>query len=142
MRMKAANNGDIAILGAILVRVRGFDRTGAAMETKQMCYITDGADRIFLNRDALTDLQVVSADLPTIGESTRRNSQQPYLPPSLSTPHLSVPAPIENRPHFHRRPCHLGCLPRRTMSLNLKAGCWNDTNLVHLTFVNTNAYPS
>ena len=98
--MKAANNGDIAILGAILVRVRGFDRTGAAVETKQMCYITDGADRIFLNRDALTDLQVVSADFPTIGESTRseqsatRSASQPEHPtPVCSCPKRELPPP-------------------------------------------------
>ena len=72
MRMKAANDGDITILGAILVRVWGLDKTGNVVETKQMCYITDGADRIFLNRDALTDLKIISEDFPIIGEAGRQ----------------------------------------------------------------------
>ena len=98
MRMKAANNGDIAILGAILVRVRGFDRTGAAVETKQMCYITDGADRIFLNRDALTDLQVVSADFPTIGESTRSEQSATMSASQPEHPTVACSCPTREPP--------------------------------------------
>ena len=68
LSMRSANEGDICLLGAILVRVWGRSDSGIIVETKQMCYVTDGIDRVFLNRDALLDMGIIPASFPTIGQ--------------------------------------------------------------------------
>ena len=49
MKMKAANNKGIRILGAVVIRFAG--NTGTRrLETRQIAYVTDTSDRIFLSR--------------------------------------------------------------------------------------------
>ena len=68
MTMRAANEGGIPILGAMVVRFSGTDSRAVMRETRQIAYITNTSDRIFLSRAACTDLGMISQTFPTIGE--------------------------------------------------------------------------
>ena len=70
MRMHAANNQGIKILGAIALRLTGKDVHGKPVETRQLTYITDNSDKFFVSREACADLGVVSNIFPIIGETT------------------------------------------------------------------------
>ena len=52
MKMYAANDHNINILGAIL-RLSGQDRAGNTIETRQLTYITDTSKRLFLSKGSM-----------------------------------------------------------------------------------------
>ena len=68
MRMKAANKQDIRILGAVIIRFSGTKENSQRVESRQVAYVTDSTDRVFLSRAACVDLGLVSKDFPTVGE--------------------------------------------------------------------------
>ena len=68
MRMHAANKQDIKILGAAIVRLCGISKTGKQLQTRQILYITDNADKLFISREACIALGMISKDFPAIGE--------------------------------------------------------------------------
>ena len=55
MKMKAANNEGIRTLGAVVIIFAGNSGT-RRLETRQIAYVTDTSDRIFLSRAACVDL--------------------------------------------------------------------------------------
>lgn len=68
MRMHAANNGGINILGAAILRFAGKDQHGGLLETRQVVYVTDNSDKIFLSREACVALGMITDHFPTVGE--------------------------------------------------------------------------
>ena len=50
MQMHSADNCDIPILGAIILRLSGKDQSGVKRTTRQIIYITDSTDKLFLSR--------------------------------------------------------------------------------------------
>ena len=68
MTMRAANEGGIPIIGAMVVRFSGTDSRAMTRETRQIAYITNTSYRIFLSRAACIDLGMISDTFPTIGE--------------------------------------------------------------------------
>ena len=74
MTMKAANNKGIRILGAVVVRFAGNSGT-RRLETRQIAYVTDTSDRIFLSRAACMDLGMISDKFPTLGEVNLATSE-------------------------------------------------------------------
>ena len=48
MKMHAANQNGIKIIGATVLRLSGRDSSGRLVETRQMIYVTDESDRLFL----------------------------------------------------------------------------------------------
>ena len=66
--MNAANKKAIGILGAFLVTITGKDDTGGNRSTKQMVYVTEDNDRMFLNKEACIKLGLISDQFPKIGE--------------------------------------------------------------------------
>jgi hypothetical protein len=68
MKMHAANNKGINILGATILRISGRNGQGNLVETRQMTYITDESDKLFLSREACTFLGIISVTFPTLGE--------------------------------------------------------------------------
>ncbi|KAK3731812.1 hypothetical protein QZH41_007627 [Actinostola sp. cb2023] len=50
-RMHAANNNGIEILGAIILRFSGKSKSNQIRETRQIVYVTDDADKLFLSRE-------------------------------------------------------------------------------------------
>ena len=65
MKMHAANDQPISILGAIILRISGTDQNDNVKETRQMTYITKDSNNIFLSKAACIDLGI-SKDFPTI----------------------------------------------------------------------------
>lgn len=70
MRMHAANKVPIRILGAAIVRLTGRAKPGEQLETRQILYVTDSTDKLFISREACISLGIISDDFPTIGEMT------------------------------------------------------------------------
>ncbi|CAG2222071.1 unnamed protein product [Mytilus edulis] len=68
MKMHAANNKGITILGATILRISGRDDQGRHVETRQMTYVTDNSDKLFISREACIALRMISDSFPTIGE--------------------------------------------------------------------------
>jgi len=119
MRMKAANKNDIRILGAVVMRFSGTSSTAEKVESRQIVYVTDTTDRVFLSRAACVDLGMISRDFPTIGEvshtssadmdtictdkglSTKCNCPRRTVPPAKPTT-LPMPATPENREALQR----------------------------------------
>ncbi len=110
MKMTAANNNGIKICGALVLRISGTSPSGAIFETRQIVYITDTSDRLFLSKEACIALGLIPKSFPTIGEAfalnnTPPNTSQPtppcdcprrQMPPPLPTT-LPFPATEENR---------------------------------------------
>ena len=69
LKMHAANNRNIKIIGAAIVRFSGTDNSGNTLETRQVVYITDSSEKLFLSREACTALGIISNNFPTIGET-------------------------------------------------------------------------
>ena len=66
--MHAANNHGIKILGAAVIRYSGETESGHIVETRQITYITDSTDKVFLSREACVELGMISKNFPAIGE--------------------------------------------------------------------------
>ena len=73
MKMHAANNKDIRILGAAILRFSGRDKDQNRLETRQVVYVTDSSDKMFLSREACVALGMLSKTFPTIGETHQRD---------------------------------------------------------------------
>ena len=63
MTMSAANEGDINIIGAAILRFAG--TLQHAREMRQITYITDSSEKIFLSQDACVALGMISKTFPT-----------------------------------------------------------------------------
>ena len=68
MKMHAANDKGIIILGAAILRFSGKSPNGEPRETRQITYITDNSDKLFLSREACIALGIITTRLPTVGE--------------------------------------------------------------------------
>ncbi|MCG8044423.1 MAG: reverse transcriptase family protein, partial [Candidatus Thiodiazotropha endolucinida] len=66
MRMHTANDDGIQILGAILLGISSTDNTGHTVETRQMTYVTDSTDKLFLSREACVALGIISESFPQV----------------------------------------------------------------------------
>ena len=103
MAMEAANNGSINIIGSVVVRLTGQSPTGETLETRQILYVSDNTNKLFLSEEACEDLGLVSPDFPFVGshpgnaqadsvESTDapcdcpRRGPQPQIPTELPFP--------------------------------------------------------
>ena len=69
MKMHAANNNAINIIGAVVLRFYGESVSGDCLETRQLTYVTDSSDRLFLSREACVALGMISPKFPRIGEA-------------------------------------------------------------------------
>ena len=68
MWMHSADNRDILILGATIVRLSGGYQLGDERTTRQIAYITYSTDKLFLSREACVDLGIIPAQFPIVGE--------------------------------------------------------------------------
>ena len=100
MKTKAANNKGIRIIGAVVIRFAG--NTGTRrLETRQIAYVTDTSDCVFLSRAACVDLGMISDKFPTLGEVNLATSElcdcpRRARPPAKPTT-LPMPATEANR---------------------------------------------
>lgn len=101
MTMRAANNKGIRILGAAVVRFAGNSNDARRLETRQIAYVTDTSDRVFLSRTACVGLGMISETFPALGEANLASSEpcdcpQRATPPARPTT-LPMPATEANR---------------------------------------------
>ena len=64
LKMHAANNRNIKILGATILRFSGTNSAGEMFETSQVVYITDSSDKLCLSREACTALGIMTDNFP------------------------------------------------------------------------------
>lgn len=90
MRMHAANEKGINILGAVILRFSGTGKPGHLLETRQITYVTDNSDNLFLSREACEQLGMISKSFPTIGEvhhaCTTDDSMSTARPTGMTAP--------------------------------------------------------
>ena len=69
MELSAANNSQLSILGAVALKISGKRvKSGNLIETRQLCYIQDGDEKIYLSRKSLEDLGIIPKTFPSIGD--------------------------------------------------------------------------
>ena len=68
VKMSAANETQLKILGAVILRFSGISSEGDSRQTRQIVYVTDTTDRIYLSREGCIALGLISKDFPTVGE--------------------------------------------------------------------------
>ena len=89
MQMHTDNNMGINILGTVILRF-----SGQILEAHQLTYVTNCSSKVFLSREACSELGMIPRHFPTIGEVMPLNNaasgathiQQPYATASVSTP--------------------------------------------------------
>ena len=69
LKMHAANNRNIKILGATILRFSGTNSAGEMFEEHQVVFITDSSDKLFLSRESCTALGIIKDNFPTIGDT-------------------------------------------------------------------------
>ena len=79
MKMHAANSEGTKILGAMIARFSAKAVSGETFTTRLITYITDGANKLFLSREACIALGMISNNFPSIGEAVHE------IPHSLCT---------------------------------------------------------
>ncbi len=67
MKMHTAVNNGINILGATVLRYAGRNPSGKLVETRQMTYVTDNSDKLFISREACIALGIIPETFPTVG---------------------------------------------------------------------------
>ena len=97
MKMNAADEKGINILGAAILRFSGIGKPGHSLETRQITYITDCSDRIFLSRDACIQLGMISEAFPTVGEILQNCAIQPQKDPGAYSNGTTAPCGCPTR---------------------------------------------
>ena len=92
MKMNAANNRSIKILGAVVLHISGTSKTGEPRETKQFTYVTNDSDKFYISKSACIDLGMISEDFPSVGETAAAINRQPE-----TTTHRPPPTPLPVR---------------------------------------------
>ena len=73
MTIKAANTGGLKLLGGVLVRISGKNKLGIERVTRQLAYIAEEVNRVFLSKKACEDLGIIDESFPTIGAYAMEN---------------------------------------------------------------------
>ena len=67
MTIKAANTGGLKLLGGVLVKISGQSHGGTERVTRQLAYVAEEVDRVFLSKKASEELGIISKTFPIIG---------------------------------------------------------------------------
>ena len=73
LKMHTADDRGIHILGSTILRLSGKDSKGEEKYTKQIVYVTDKTDKLFLSKEACVDLGVISPNFPTLDDAGDTN---------------------------------------------------------------------
>ena len=79
--MVAANREEIKIVGAIFIRLSGTDTGGTVRTAPMMAYVSPSTQKLYLPREAMIQLGVISKDFPKIGEVTEASSIEDHMAP-------------------------------------------------------------
>ena len=66
--LSAANNSKLKILGGVFLQVWGRDKSGKRLSTRQLCYIQENDENIYLSRSTCESLGLIPKNFPTIGD--------------------------------------------------------------------------
>ena len=83
MKMNAANEKGIHILGALPLRISGTSPAGLTHTTRQIVYFSDSTDKMFLSKQACESLGIISRNFPTVGEALSTTDMQSSEAPVL-----------------------------------------------------------
>ena len=72
--ISAADNSGLGLLGGVLVNIAGQADDGTQFSTKQLCYIAENIDCLFLSRQACRELGIIGEDFPSIGAFRKTSS--------------------------------------------------------------------
>ena len=103
--MHSADNHNIPILGAVILRLSGKDQSGNERTTRQIVYVTDSTDKLFLSREACVDLGIIPTQFPVVGEvpmvdcsmsssANSASSSQDVIPLDCTCPKRTKPPPL------------------------------------------------
>lgn len=98
IKMQAANNDNIRILGATILRLSGKNNEGEERSTRQMVYMKDNTDKLFLSRETCVDLEIIPNIFPTIGEANETESSNPISTTDTSLPQQECHCPKRTKP--------------------------------------------
>ena len=139
MKMHAANGKGINIIGAAILRFSGKSPYGEPRETRQITYITDNSDKLFLSREACISLGMITATFPMVGEA-----MSPQLSCARSTDETDIDThgcgcPRRQRP----RPVPTNFLKLHTgkTDQNCRNIYWATTHRARSTPANISCYP-
>ena len=153
--MHAANNAKITILRAAILQFSGQSNSGKTLVTRQLVYITDSTDKIFLSREACTDLGLISRQFPSIGEalfapdntaiSHASLAQQPPAIMIQEAPQhdsgLTAPCDCPKRQHHHQSLNQYRFHRRMRTGKSYSSGSSVTTSPAPLTCASTNPSP-
>ena len=69
MQMHAANNVGINILSTAILRFSGHSPSGQLLKTHQLTYMTDCSSKVFLRKEACSELAMIPRHFPTLVKS-------------------------------------------------------------------------
>ena len=98
IKMHAANNHDIRILGAAILRLSGENNKGEEQTTRQMVYVTDNTDKLFLSREACVDLGIVPNTFPAMNEAQGTNPANAVSTTDTPLPQQECRCPKRTKP--------------------------------------------
>ena len=70
MKLGGANGSMLKILGGVFLVLAGTDAAGKLWETKQLCYVAEGVQKLLLSREACVKLGILSKSFPAIGSAS------------------------------------------------------------------------
>ena len=97
IEMHAANYNHIRILGATILRLSGKNKKGE-QSTRQMVYVTDNTDKLFLSREACVDLGIIPKAFPTINDTEDAKSTNSIDTTDNSTSQEECQCPRRTKP--------------------------------------------
>ena len=68
IKLSAANNSKLQILGGIFIKVCGRSKAGEEISTRQLCYIQKGDKKVYLSENACKNLGLISPNFPLVGD--------------------------------------------------------------------------
>ena len=122
---------------------------------RQIVYITNDSDKLFLSRETCTALGIISGNFPTLGGAPQPSAVNERCRPSDAAKQIHLIPTPNTTESAHHPPCNCPCRmvpppkPTQPPFLQLKKtdsvsknGSWIITSPVHLIHVNTSHYPS
>ena len=98
--ISTADNEGLGLLGGILVNITGTCKDGSNITTRQLCYIAEGINCLFLTKQACRELGIIGDDFPTFRAHLKESYKKPPALQQRKPGHvIALPG------HFH--PQHL-----------------------------------
>ena len=92
--VNTADNAGLGLLGGVLVNITGQCEDGSSLTSKQLCYIAEGIDCLFLSKQACRELGIIGDNFPTIGAHSKGSDKSNNLASMTEVKNERV----ENRP--------------------------------------------